>query len=112
MKGLVAAFSAGLAAAGAVALLPFLRNRFERPLERRRRARPDPVDLNSAEENELATLPGIDQEIAARIVENRPYRNKLDLLSRMILPEQLYVPIRRRILVTRAAAVQPVKIAT
>src|SRR3979411_2463827 len=51
------------------------------------------LDLNTASQEEFLRL-GLDNEMSDRIVENRPYRNKLELLSRMVIPEQAYGIIR------------------
>src|SRR3979490_2069936 len=59
------------------------------------------MDLNTATYEEFLRL-GLDSEICDRIVENRPYRNKLDLLSRMVIPEQAYSAIRDMVGVARA----------
>ena len=59
------------------------------------------LDLNTASQEELLRL-GLDNEMCDRIVENRPYRNKLDLLSRMVIPEQAYSIIRDLVGVARA----------
>ena len=56
----------------------------------------DFTDLNDAGRKELEKL-GLDTVAVDRIVENRPYRNKLELVSRMIIPENLYGEIRHRI---------------
>jgi hypothetical protein len=56
----------------------------------------DFTDLNDAGREELEKL-GLDTVAVDRIVENRPYRNKLELVSRMIIPESLYGDIRHRI---------------
>src|SRR5438477_12191405 len=45
------------------------------------------LDLNSASQQELAALKGIGAALAERIVENRPYLSKIDLVSRMIVPD-------------------------
>jgi len=68
----------------------------------------DLLDLNTANHADLLRL-GLDGEMSNRVVENRPYRNKLDLLSRMVIPEQAYNAIRDRVGVTRAT--ESVKIA-
>ena len=65
------------------------------------------LDLNKASVDELLKL-GIDREIGDQIVENRPYRNKLDLLSRMVIPEQAYNTIKHQIGIARAT--EPVKV--
>lgn len=40
---------------------------------------------------------GLDSETAERIVEHRPYPSKLDLLGRMVVPEDVYLAIKDRI---------------
>jgi hypothetical protein len=69
-----------------------------RQIERRRSPRWQNsfTDINSAGADELQKL-GIDSIAAERIVENRPYRNKLELVSRMVIPEKLYGSIRHQI---------------
>ena len=66
------------------------------------------LDLNSASLEELLRL-GIEREVGDHIVENRPYRNKLDLLSRMVIPEQVYNTIKHHVGIARAT--EPVKLA-
>ncbi len=73
-------------------------------IERRRFSRPQEyfTDINTADLDALKKL-GLDAVAADRIVENRPYRNKLELVSRMIIPEKLYGIIRHQIGVKDAA---------
>jgi hypothetical protein len=54
------------------------------------------TDLNHAERAELEKL-DLEPVAIDRIMENRPYRNKLELISRMVLPNDLYSRIRHRI---------------
>jgi len=56
------------------------------------------VDINSASEEVLATLPGIGALNAADIVANRPYRAKLDLVRRGIVSEATYQTIRDQVI--------------
>jgi DNA uptake protein ComE-like DNA-binding protein len=56
-----------------------------------------PVDLNSASETELTELPGITGAAARRIIRNRPYRDKEDLVSRGILSHSSYEKIQDQI---------------
>jgi hypothetical protein len=65
------------------------------------------LDLNTASLDDLLGI-GIDRESGDHIVENRPYRNKLDLLSRMVIPEQMYNRIKHQIGIARAT--EPVKV--
>ena len=66
------------------------------------------IDLNSASADQLKEL-GLSAEIQERLHENRPYRSKLELVSRMILSPEEYAAIKDRVSV--AAANEPVKIA-
>lgn len=59
------------------------------------------TDLNRAERAELERL-DLAPVAIDRIMENRPYRNKLELISRMVIPNALYSRIRHRIGVGRA----------
>jgi hypothetical protein len=45
------------------------------------------LDLNTTSPSEFLRL-GLDGETSERIVDNRPYRNKMDLLSRMSYPKR------------------------
>ena len=40
---------------------------------------------------------GLDSETADRIVEHRPYPSKIDLLGRMVVPDEIYNTIKNRI---------------
>jgi hypothetical protein len=40
---------------------------------------------------------GLNAELAEQIVEHRPYPSKIDLLGRMVVPEEIYVAIKDRI---------------
>jgi|SRR6476620_4078659 hypothetical protein len=66
------------------------------------------IDLNLAKPAELLTL-GLDPESLDRLVENRPYRTKLELISRMILPESVYAGIRDKVAVSEGR--DPIKVA-
>jgi hypothetical protein len=66
------------------------------------------IDLNSAGADQLAAL-GLSGESQERLIENRPYRSKLDLVSRMILSQAEYAAIKDGVSV--AEANEPVKIA-
>jgi hypothetical protein len=57
---------------------------------------------------ELLNL-GLDQNSVDRVIENRPYRSKLELVSRMVLAEGEYAAVRDRIAVAEGR--DPVKVA-
>jgi DNA uptake protein ComE-like DNA-binding protein len=62
------------------------------------RAAPAPaqyyVDINSASRKELMTLPGIGAAEAGRIIANRPYLTKTELVSKNVLPMGPFASIR------------------
>jgi hypothetical protein len=66
------------------------------------------IDLNSAGTEQIAAL-GVSAEALERLSENRPYRSKLELVSRMILSQEEYALIKDRVAVAEAR--EPVKIA-
>ncbi len=58
---------------------------------------PGLVDLNACSVQDLLSIRGLDAEWATRIVESRPYRSKMDLLSRMVIPSDIFTMINARI---------------
>ena len=56
-----------------------------------------PLDLNTADADELASLPGIGHGDAKRIIAGRPYRDRRELVSRKILTEAQYDRIREHV---------------
>jgi hypothetical protein len=68
----------------------------------------DLIDLNVSESAELLNL-GLEQNSVDRVIENRPYRSKLELVSRMVLTENEYAGIRDRVAVAEGR--DPVKVA-
>ncbi|HEY2115088.1 MAG TPA: helix-hairpin-helix domain-containing protein [Candidatus Angelobacter sp.] len=55
------------------------------------------ININAASQQELMQALGLDAELAERIVEQRPYPSKIDLLGRMVVPEEIYNSIKHRI---------------
>lgn len=53
------------------------------------------VDLNSASRQELMTLPGIGATEAGRIIANRPYLTKTELVTKDVLPIGPFLSVRR-----------------
>ena len=56
------------------------------------------IDINSASEEQLDTLPGIGKARATAIIKGRPYKGKDDLLNKHILPAGVYDGIKAGII--------------
>ena len=52
------------------------------------------VDINSASKDELKALPGVTDEVAAKIIAGRPYLSKAHLLTRKIVDAGGYENLR------------------
>jgi len=59
-----------------------------------------PMNINKASEEDLKTLPGIDEVASRRIVENRPYDSGYDLVKKHLISKAEYDHIADKI-VTR-----------
>lgn len=72
-------------------------------LKSRRDSGADLLDLNSATERKLSRLPGMLPELVERIIENRPYATKIDLVGRRVIPDASYEMIKHVVTVSHAA---------
>ena len=53
--------------------------------------------INEASRDEIIRVLGLDGDTADRIIEHRPYPTRLDLLGRMVVPDEIYRSIKDRI---------------
>ncbi len=56
------------------------------------------IDINTVGEQELKELPGVGDAYAAKIVSNRPYARKDDLVRKKVIPQATYNKIKDRII--------------
>ena len=55
------------------------------------------VDLNNASLAELKTLPTVGDAEAKKIIANRPYKSKGELMTKAGLPEGVYHAVKRKV---------------
>ena len=105
-----------LLAAGVAITAPGCTRRAERRAERTYRdvfnkeePRGAQVDLNTATQKELAKLPGITDDDAARIIAHRPYGNKRGLLNKGVIGQGKYEQIEEHVYVSHSGRYDPDK---
>jgi competence protein ComEA len=68
------------------------------PAQMANAAAADKLDINTATKDQLTALPGIGDAYSQKIIDGRPYRTKLDLVHRKIIPQATYDKIRDQII--------------
>jgi DNA uptake protein ComE-like DNA-binding protein len=65
------------------------------------------IDINSATAEQLKMLPGINDPLAQKIVEGRPYRVKTDLVRKNVIPQAAYNKIAGLVIAKQTTAPKP-----
>src|SRR5215470_4747621 len=71
------------------------------------KAKAELIDINSATKQQLMTLSGIGDAYAQKIIDNRPYRGKNDLVRKNIIPQATYDKISDQIIAKQNSAAAP-----
>jgi DNA uptake protein ComE-like DNA-binding protein len=86
-----------LALACSMPSLAWAQKKEPKPAAAAKPAAAEPIDINTATEDQLKAIKGIGDAYAAKIVAGRPYAKKDQLVSKKVLPKGVYEKIKNEV---------------